>query len=358
MRAEVHAGALDPLLAEWADLFGADGEATPFLWPGWAAAWSRHLSGPWRPWVLAVRADDRLVGLAPFALRRRGPMRVISGLGTTVGNYWDFLARAEDRRAVNDLIVRHLGDRGSEWDALLLDRLPESSKTVESLTSGGLRIRHRPPSPYLGIELPETFDEYLSSLTSNGRSRLRRRLRALDQGEVSLREVRDPRELETAVERWQEMRSAWWTARGKAIHAEHLSDRFRAFTLDMVLSLVPAGLGLVWEFRRGGEVVGYAINFVDPRTFYYWLGAYDPRFPELSLGQTVIAHGIRTSIEAGRSYYDFMIGTEDYKYSYAPTPRWLPSLVVGNAHPRSQVALAASAAVDRSRQWRPWRRAA
>ena len=349
MRAELHQGSIDDLLPAWESLFAADPQATPFVSPSWARAWWPHWAGSAQPWLVAVRDAGQLVGLAPLVIRRRGPLRILHALGEGPADYWDILAVPSAREAVVTVAAQEIVRRKEEWDALLLRSLPESSATKRVLADAGPQAHRRRVIPCPGIELPETFDEYLAALPRGRRGNLRRHLRRLDEGRVELREVRDPKELPTTVRRWQEIRVRRWEYSGRCMDPEHRSKRFHDFMRELVLQLVPAGLVQVWEFRHAGKVVSVDINLVDDRTFYTYLGGFEPSVARLGLGKISIAHSIRSSIAAGRSYYDFGTGDEPYKYYCGATDRFNLSLVFGNSRLRSHATVAAILAADRLR---------
>jgi CelD/BcsL family acetyltransferase involved in cellulose biosynthesis len=333
---------LDALQAEWSTLFDSDPTATPFSSFQWASAWCRHWSAGGSPWVLAVHEEERLVGLAPLMLRRRGRLRLLNGLGAGVGNYWDVLAAPEDRERVLVAVAGALRQRSSEWDAFFVDKLPEEAATETVLRNAGLscdrRIRWKSPR----IELPETFDDYLGGLSKNRRWRIRRNLKVVDNGELTVQAVSGGSELRAAIDRWQALRIEWWSKRERAMQPEHGSERFLAFTQEAIAAMVSCGLAVVREVRYHDEVIGVTIDFLDESTCYYWLWGFDSRFEELRPGHTLIAYGIRWSIQTGRRYYDLMIGDETYKDDYAPTDRAVLSMTVGNHRLRSRVTLGLS----------------
>jgi CelD/BcsL family acetyltransferase involved in cellulose biosynthesis len=113
---------------------------------------------------------------------------------------------------------------------------------------------------------------------------------------------------------------------------------------------VPLGLAQVWEFQHDGEVVGVEVNLMDARRYYSWMGAYAPEAAHLGLGKLAIGESIRASIAAGRSYYDMMVGDEEYKYWYGATDRYCRWMMAGNGRPASRAALAAGAVADRARR--------
>jgi len=347
MQVEVQQEGIESVLGDWERLFAEDPEATPFSSPGWARAWWPHWSGSARPWIVVVRDGREPVGIAPLVLRRRGPFRVLSELGRPPANYWDVVARTSHREAAASAIAEEIERRSSEWDALVLGCLPPSSPVVAALVGHGLRVHSRQPVAYPGIELPSSFEEYLEALPKKRRSDLRRPLRRLDEGALTYREVRDPEQLDAAIDRWHELRVRWWSARGKSLDPEHRAARFRLFMRDAMRLLVPAGLATVWEFEQDGEMLGVEINLVDERRCYAWLDGYDPEFAHLGLGKTAVGEGIRSSIAAGRTYYDFMVGAESYKYWFGATDRHCEWLISTTGRPRSRAALLANTIVER-----------
>lgn len=351
MRVEI-ADELEEVLGPWEELFALDDRATPFSSPGWARAWWPHWSDGAKPFVLVVSDGDDPVALAALFADRKGPFRQLRGVGTIVGNYWDVIARPDARVAGTAAIAGALRDAGGRWDAMVLDRLPPASPVQGALADAGLKVRERPPTASPGLELPPSFDDLLAGMSRNRRSKLRKRLRVIDEGPLERRLVTDPAALPAAIERWQTLRTAWWADREKEMLAEHASPRFRAFVLAAVQELVPAGLMEVSEFVRDGEVVGVAVDLVDARAFYYWLDGFDPDIRELGPGAVHITATIRESVEAGRGFYDFMVGQEPYKYEYGAVDRLQPWLVVGNTRAASRAAMTTSALVDRARSRR------
>lgn len=336
-------------LADWEVLHRADPRATPFTSPGWAQAWLEHFAPDAQPWLLVARDADRVVGLAPLVLRRRGPVRLLAMLGKEPGDYWDVLAEPELREPVTAALAAEIARRRGEWDVWQLNCLPPDSGTLRALARAGLRGFARAPLRSPAIELPDTFEAFLAGLSRSRRANLRRHLRRLEDGSVELREVRDPAALGATMDRWQELRVAQWEAQGRSIDPVHAGERFRAFMLAAVRRLVPSGQALVWEFLHEGELVGVYVNFVDERSFYWYLGGFDPAVTNLGLGKIAIGAGIRASIEAGRSLYDFDRGEEPYKYWYGAGDRLLASVVLGHQGVRSRAAVRAARALSARR---------
>jgi CelD/BcsL family acetyltransferase involved in cellulose biosynthesis len=315
----------------------------------WAEAWWPHFARDAEPFVFVVRDGDEIVGLAPLVLRHRGGFRILEPAGMEPGDYWDVLAAPEHREAVAAAFAHALREHAGEWDAWILRCLPADSPVEAALDAAGLRSLLRPRIQSPAIALPGSFDEYLASLSGSHRQNLRRHLRRLDDGEVTLRELTDPGELPDAIERWSRLRARQWQAAGRPINPQHLTARFAGFLGDATKGMLPVGLAQFWEFERDGQVVGSYVNFADRRDYHWYLGGFDPDHHSLGLGKIAIGHGIRTSIAAGRRRYDFGRGAEPYKYWYGATDDLLAARVVGHGRTRSRAALAAARLMLRRR---------
>jgi len=333
---------LATLERDWAMLFNSDPNATPFASFEWLSAWCRHWAAGGKPWILAAYDGERLAGLSPFLLRRRAGLRLLSGLGVGVGNYWDVITAPEDRESVVAAVVEELRRRSSEWDAFFMDKLPEDSGTEAALRDAGLRLERQARVSSPRVELPDSFDTYLAGLSAKRRRNVRLSLRPVDRGELSFHATSDPGELRAAIERLQVLKSEWWQKRDRQMDPEHGSARFLAFTSEVAVSMVPRGLAQVWEVCYRDEVIAVTINLLDDTSSYGWLFGVDYRHEELSLGNALIAYGIRWSIETGRRYFDFMLGDEAYKYGYAPVDRGVLSATVSNSRPRSRATVGMS----------------
>jgi CelD/BcsL family acetyltransferase involved in cellulose biosynthesis len=335
----------DALAAVWRDweaLHRGDPLATPFTSPEWSQAWLRSWAPEARAWVLAVHDGDRAVGIAPLVLRHSRGLRMLQPLGKEPGDYWDILAEPSAREDVTAKIADALEGRRRAWDAFVVSCLPPDSPSPRVFARTSLRIFERPPIPCPSISLPATFDDYLASLPRSRRGNVRRHLRRLDSGEVELRELQDPADLPAAIREFQRLRIRQWEHAGRQLTRQQSSTRFQDFMLEATTRLLPTGQALVWEFRHQSRLIGVYVNFVDANAFYWYLGGFDPDLARLGLGKIAVAVGIRSSILAGRRYFDFTRGDEPYKYWYGAHDRHVASLVVGHRGLRSRLALTAA----------------
>src|SRR6185503_19097851 len=182
------------------------------------------------------------------------------------------------------------------------------------------------------------------------RKDLRRHLRRLDDGELEVSRVTDRAAIVAPLDRWRALKLSWWEAKEDAeIRPGQRGSRYVGFLRELMPLMVSAGLGEVWELRHSGQVVGVEVSLLDGRNFYSWQGGYDLEVAHLGPGKVAIGEGIRSSIAAGRRYYDLMRGADSYKYWYGCRDRASRSVLIGNGRLTSRAALFAIGPYERLR---------
>jgi CelD/BcsL family acetyltransferase involved in cellulose biosynthesis len=340
--------AIAPLLAEWTALHEDDDRATPYGSAAWARAAVEFDCAGGEPWCLAVRDGGRLVGLMALARRRRASMRVLRPLGDEHADCWDVIALPEARDAVERRLAEELRRRSGEWDALVLTHLTHTATVGETLAGAGLHSRGHDGLPHPHVALPETFDAYLARFASERRRRMRKHLQPLDRGRVTAR-TKEPSEVRAAVARLLELRQRQWAHAGKALLPALAEERFRSFLTAVACELVPAGMAEIVEYSVDGEPFAIYLDFIDARSFHGFMGGFEPGAAKLEPGKLHILASLRSSIEAGRPWFNMGRGGEDYKQWFRPEPLVSRSVAVTSGRLRSRAALMAGTLAGRLR---------
>ena len=252
----VPASDLDSTFADWERLFHVDELATPFSSPWWGRAWLEDWDPSAEPWLMRVRDGSRVAGIAPLALRRMRGVRILSMIGKEPGDYWDVIAASADRERVSAAVGNELARLRRCWDLSIVSCLPPESRTLASFERTGLQVFRRDPVASPAIELPATFEAYLSTLPTSRRRDLRYHLRRLARGEVVLREIIDGSDVSEVMQHWRTLRSRQWRRdAGRRINPEHEQDRFHRFMVNAVTRTADRGsrraLGV--QPRRAGR---------------------------------------------------------------------------------------------------------
>lgn len=105
-----------------------------------------------------------------------------------------------------------------------------------------------------------------------------------------------------------------WSERGEAgVLTDERIRRFHAEVADAML-----GRGLVLRvIQRGARIIGCHYGFRSHETEAFYIGGFDPEWRHLSPGKMLVAEAIDAAIAAGVARFDFLRGSESYKYDWS-----------------------------------------
>ena len=335
---------LDRLEPQWDRLLASSDVASPFLTPGWQAAWLDTYGRGRLLWVLTAHRADRLVGLWPLTLVRRSIFRVLEPAGAGRSDWLDVLTTDVDRGDVVAAFLAYLANRRRDWDLLeCRDVLSESPSVCafEQLDSGaGLRCRRaeRSVAPYL--QLAGSWQEYLNTKASKSRATLKKKRRLADQQCTNFRIGRHEwQKDDPIVDRLAEVELRSWKARDGNLKISTTVGRefYRRFCgyfagrkqLDL------------WRADYDGGLIAYLVNICYGGKCYHYNASFDERYGQVSPGLLLHAEAIQEGFRLQLSEYDFLSGDEPYKDRWCSSKRPIHHLAFYSSNLRSRAAFLA-----------------
>lgn len=311
--------------------------------PGLAAAWERlsrtspqagvFSSYAWcRAWVETVGRDaavcivtchdeaDRIVALLPACIDRAGPVRWLRFLGHAGvnGDHLDLLSAAADRSACLDAVLDYV-DQSHDCDGLVLGEVEADSQTRERVRAWAaahgypVQERERRVVPYL--DLPDSFDTYLASLSANMRYHIRRRRRELEKLPGAATHVlRGAAEVEHGVEALFRLHELRWRRDG--LPGNFQNPAKREFLHRYCAAACGQDSVRCHVLYIQDEPQGVLLAFYGGGTASYYQMGWNPGCPLASPGVILLAESIAQAIGEGLHKYDFLRGDEDYKWKW------------------------------------------
>lgn len=291
-----------------------------FLTPEWFFASCNQYRET--PWVVVVRdGAGTVVGLLPLIKARRGTAFAGAGFGDVFGP----ACRPGDEDAVmaaaaevvdwaRPVVLKNVTARGRA------DVLAANAPTAVATTA----LRHD-VLPFL--DLPSTWDEYLSTQSRNFRGQMRRKERHLvgEHGaQYRLTERED--QLEADLDTFFRLHEARWDAR--AGQSAIVDQRTRAFHHRFARSALRAGWLRLWFMEVDGVAVAASYGWLLRDRFCYFQAGFEPAWARTSVGFVLLAHTVRSAIEEGATAYDFLLGDDAYKRRFAAEDRAVRTLVL------------------------------
>ena len=336
---------LESLEQPWDDL--ATRLAAPYCSPVWMLAWWQHMAGPrCVPRVVVVRDGEDVVGVAPFfAVRDLGIARYRL-LAADVSFPVEPLAAPGYERSVGTSIVDALMRIDPRPDLLSLDGTPATTPWAELLAdawSGGAPRIHRVrslPAPALVLR-GRTYEEWLSSKSSNFRQQMRRFRRRLEGKGATFRLAEDPADVERGLRAFFALHNARWGSRG--------GSNLAAPGLDRMLRTVAARFAgssrfRLWLLEVAGKIISAQIFLGAGGELAYWNGGFDEAWgAERPAVQTIMV-AIEHAFSVGDARVSFGGGAHDYKYRFADEDaedrlEWTTLLPVTGRYPLARLSL-------------------
>ena len=193
------------------------------------------------------------------------------------------------------------------------DSLPaEAADVVEQgMRDAGVDVTRQRHEVAAVLELPTTYDDYLTDLSKKQRHEVRRKHRRFAELAGEPRLVREAGSDVVAV--FAAMHRAASGDKGSFMTPE-MEDHFIA---------LEKGAGAVVDVLYGeGDIpAAAAFGFEDEDTYYLYNSAYEPELADASPGIVLVASAIADAIDRGKTRFDFLKGDEVYKFRLGATER-------------------------------------
>ena len=313
--------------AGWEDLAGRGPRFSPFLSPRFLLPWHRALGRGCdvrvARWASDAGPDEGLLFLCRCTEGGWGFLG-----GEQVSDYLDALvAPGREEEFWREFLERGLPALGG--GSLRLPGLVEGTPALSLLPSIcrdlGLScsVEEIDRAPF--VSLPGSFEEYLERLPKKERHELRRKMRRAGEllPDLAYRVTRTPGELSNDLPSFVELHRKSHPAK-EAFMDEAMAVFFREVAEGFLAS---GRLRLAFLSTRGMDVASLFQFRTDGALLLYNSG-YDPGHRAANPGLVLIARSIGQAIDEGCAEYDFLRGTERYKYDLGGVDRAVYRLTV------------------------------
>lgn len=193
-------------------------------------------------------------------------------------------------------------------DLLILRRVRQTNPLAALLERAGAVPSQPDEALFVDLAAFGDFERYQQSFSSKKRANWRRDLRRLeDAGHVSFEVVpgRDAGDVLRTAIAWKR---AWLDDFGVTSPALH-SEAW----CDALVECAGAGHGHVSILTVDGRAVAIELGFVEDGDYVAYMGAFEPSFGKLSVGQEQMRRTIEWCFERGLGRYDLLPPADDYK---------------------------------------------
>ena len=298
---------LDSLASSWTDLRHRLRWDSVFVLPRWFKVWWQAFGGGSKLYLFDVKEDGNIIGIAPLMVKEDRASFIGSA---DVCDYMDFVVAPGKESAFFVALLNKLRQDGISQ--LYLESLRHDSTVITCLVdlakARGYEVTCTQENVSLDLDLPSNWEEYLKTLSPKQRRETGRKFRRLEEeGEINYRSVEDaePKVLEIFFKLMRVSRED---------KAAFMTARMESFFRSLAETMAEAKLLRFGILEISGKPVAAVMCFDYNDKVYLYNSGYDPEYGYLSVGLLSKLLSIKDSIERGRKCYDFLKGTEEYKY--------------------------------------------
>ena len=315
------------LRPQWEALFDsrANEPSTSFEWT--AAMIRHHLRPGDRGFLVRLERDGALVGIIPLVLRSFAVMgqniSLLAPLSEDYNTHSDLLLQSLDDDSVQ-AVVSTLFTLKADWDCFRMARLLAENPLVPALQRSLTARRHAHAireglSAYV-LDLPSSYEAYLSARSAKFRNHLKRAERKLaSSGHLEVRELTDAGQFDAAFESvLQVERASWKHSFGSAITAvAHQSGFYRDFGRE---ALGAGRLHLQW-LTINSLPIAYNLGYLTRAGYHYLKTSYDHEFQPMSPATVLRARLVESLIARGVPRLDFPGEPYEWEAQWTDTVR-------------------------------------
>lgn len=312
----------ETMAAEWNELVSRSLTNTPFQRAEFQKVWWKHF-GSGQLCVLTFRDSGALKAIAPLFVDKEEVLRWVGG--EEIADYLDLIAPAEDMETVTGMVWKWAhSEAAPRWRRMILSNIPDWTQTPQRLMA--LAASNGAPAEVTQIDvcpvvqLPGSFESYLKQIDSKQRHEINRKLRRAQGSEDPVEwYLVDGRQNNTAGRDIGAETEAFMALMETASpdKAAFLTPTMRSAFHDIFATMQKSGLlQLAFLEVNGIRAAAYAQFDYASRIWVYNSGINPEIAGALSPGWVLLARLIERAIASKRTAYDFMQGSEDYKYRF------------------------------------------
>ena len=323
MSAVVRRKDFEAIEREWEEILPRSITNTIFVTPWWQKTWWKHFGAGQELCLFTVTDGAESLGIAPLMLEN-GTLSFVGG--TDLFDYHDFLVLPGSEARFYELLYEHL--LTLDWRRLELTSIPQGSPTLGILPAlaerSGATVESAEEDVAPFVDLAGTWDGYLAGLRKKDRHELRRKMRRLDAADGARQYTcEDPETIPDGMQDFFRLHRA-----SSAEKNAFMTPERERFFLDVAVELASQDRFKLYFLEVDGVRVASCICFDYDNSYLLYNSGYEPSYASLSVGLINKALCIQEAIEKGKRSFEFLRGSERYKYNLGGKDRAIHRMVV------------------------------
>jgi CelD/BcsL family acetyltransferase involved in cellulose biosynthesis len=246
-----------------------------------------------------------------------------------VTDYCDFVTHRSGREDFFRSLLKSLQEDYSDLTRFEFINIKETSPTLRYMpklaSEYGFTCSQVESEVVLVLDLPSSYDAYISGLDRKKRHELLRKLRRIESIEgLEAKKITEPEELMAAIDSFIDMHRASSLEKKNFWRKEGMTEFFR----ETVYRFACCGWAELNCLLLKDSLVAALLNFIYQNEVLFYNVAYKSDFAHYSPGFCLFNSSIRDAIATNKTRADFLRGREKYKYDFGSKECRIYSLIL------------------------------
>lgn len=294
--------------------------------------------------ILILESDGKIIGIAPLYTGTRllggiFPVRRLMFLGTQpngegdIGSeYMDIIYKDGHEKLVVSTTLSAI-ENNELCDEIYFERIDTSSRTFGLLKAEASRRNYKlflfntVVAPY--IQLPSNWEDYLNSLSSSMRYKIRKeRRKMVSRGDILFKKIDINDDIDEAFSELIKLHQMRWQNKGE--DGAFSRNKFKLFHQRMIRELIENNQLELILLLEGRTYKAAIYNISYKNKIYFYQSGIDTENSKITYGYLLHSYCIESAINSGLDEYDFLLkGTDDsYKDKLAKECREISDIYI------------------------------
>jgi hypothetical protein len=304
----------------------------------WIYTWWEHFGKAYDLFIMFVYEESSLKGILPLAAQRMvlrngymtGSVLSYCGARELYPDHLDIICSEEDANFSLTAILYFLKTHTHEWDLMYIPYVSEESKLLSFFGEGNLaftsNIKNISVAPYVNIS--GCFEDYIKSLKKKHKENLRNRIKKLYSEHIIKYESCDPSQYSDGLNTLFDLHKR--RASKKKIKSSLDNSKIMEFHHVLLDRISRNGWVSISFLKKEDQVIAASYNYNFGKTVFSYQKGIDPSWEKVGPGSVLLYELIKDAFSRNDKEYNFLQGSEDYKYQWTNEARQLFQLTVYN----------------------------
>ena len=304
---------MEKLKPEWNRILCNYSNSTPFQSWEWNYGVAKTLfNSELLRIVVYKNREGKLTGIAPLKLRNYWfpGIKILEFIGTRYSDYLDFIVNDDCKYLFMEELFKWIKNN-KEWDIINFVSLRQ--ETIEIFSKYfQFECTKFEVCPY--ICLPPSFNEYKNTLSKNHKKNIRRSLNDLNlEGRIEYKKS-NREDFGNNLNIFFDLHQKRQKQKGER---GHFNDKVFKEQFRFIANLMyEVGLLKIGSLKIDSKIASIQLNLMFNNKEYTYLSGLDSTFSIFSPGILLEYYMIEDAIQSGAKVYDFLQGSEPYKYKW------------------------------------------